>query len=244
MRNLMMTQPAVYQRKPALYDRLKDLMHYSELKRLAYNILAQQQKKRFRTLAVLSAFPMEGKTLFCAAAAMAYVDTCRSNVLVVDTTTYHNPKSLNLKDCLDPSFPQIDYLSLAERRTKSNGTNGAHAMPIDPRLARQQPTVEIEVVKNTAVSVSVIKESDHALISKVAEEGAGQYGLVLLDTVPLMAGNKGNIDPLLVAHLSDASVLIASPKLLNSSDLRACLKIIEDPAIHLIGMVSNEEFFQ
>jgi len=237
----MTTKPALLQHPPALYDRLKDLIHYSEIKRLAYKIIAQQQQKRFRSLAVLSSFPMEGKTLFCAAMAMAYAETSRASVLVVDTTTHQNSKSLTLKDCLDPSCTQIEYLSLAERRTKSNG---ALSMPIDVHLARRQPSVEAEVVEGKAISVSVIKESDHALITKVAEESAKQYGLVLLDTVALMARNKNNIDPLLAANLTDASVLMVSPKLLNASNLSACLKLVEDPALHLIGMVSNEEFFQ
>ncbi|OGR89033.1 MAG: hypothetical protein A2992_04365 [Elusimicrobia bacterium RIFCSPLOWO2_01_FULL_59_12] len=237
----MAAHPPWLQVKPARYDRLKDLTHYSELKRLAYRIVALQRQKRFRSLAVLSSFPMEGKTLFCAALAMAYVDTCRSSVLVVDATTYHNPKSLNLKDCLDPSFSQIDYLSLADRRNKSNGT--PH-IPMDARLVRQQSAVEAEVVKESAISVSLVKESDHALISHVAGENAGHYGLVLLDTVSLMAQNKNNIDPLLVAHLADASVLMVSSKLLNASNLSACLKVMKDPALHLIGMVSNEEFSQ
>jgi hypothetical protein len=224
----MITRPPLLQNKPAFQDRLKELVHYSEVKRLAYNIVAQQQQKRFRSLAVLSCFPMEGKTLFCAAMAMAYVDACRSNVLVVDATTYHNPTSLTLKDCLDPSFSQINYLSLADRR----------------RPERPRSSVEVEVVENGNVSVSLVKESDHALIRKVAEEGVGNYGLVLLDTVSLMAQNKNNIDSLLVARLTEASVLIASPKLLNAPNFNACLKMIEDPALHLLGMVSNEEFFQ
>lgn len=235
----MITQSAVLQDKPALYDRLKDLMNYSELKRLAYKIIAQQQQKRFRSLAILSSFPMEGKTLFCAAMAMAYAETTHSSVLVVDATTHHNPKSLTLKDCLDPSVSQIDYLSLAERRNESNGV---HPMPMENRLARRQFSVEAEVVQGSAISVSLVNKSDHALISQVAEESAKDYGLVLMDTVSLAARNKNNIDPLLAAHLTDASVLIVSPKLLSSTNLNACLKLIKDPTLHLIGMVANEEF--
>jgi len=237
----MITRPPMLQNKPALYDCLKDLVRYSELKRLAYNIVAQQQQKRFRSLAVLSCFPMEGKTLFCAALAMAYVDACRSSVLVVDATTYHNPASLNLKDCLDPSLSQIEYLSLADRRNKSNGVRPT---PMDARPGRPLSSIEAEVVKDGSLSVSFVKESDHALIQNVAEEGVGHYGLVLLDTVSLMAGNKKNIDPLLVARLTDASVLMVSPRLLNASNLSACLKVIEDPALHLIGMVANEDYSQ
>jgi len=235
----MTTATLSHQEKPALCNRLKDLTHYSELKRLVYNIVSQQQQKRFRSLAVLSAFPMEGKTLFCAAMAMAYVETCRTNVLVVDATTYHHPKSLILKDCLDPTLGQIEFLSLADERSK---TNGFHPVPMDAHLTRQQNSFDTELVKENGTYVSFVKDSDHALIRKIAEVDGKPYGLVLLDTVSLMASNKNNIDPLLVAHLTDASVLIVSPKLLNSPDLRTTLKVIDNPALHLIGIVSNEEF--
>src|ERR1041385_3285987 len=103
----MTTKHSVFKDKPAIYDRLRDITRYAEFKRLAYNIVAQQQQRQFRSLTVLSAFPMEGKTLFCAAVAMAYAETCRSSVLAVDATTYRNPESLTLRDCIDPSFSQI-----------------------------------------------------------------------------------------------------------------------------------------
>jgi len=237
----MITQSPPLPRTFQPFDRLKDLMNYSELKRMAYSILAIQQKKRFRTLSVLSCFPGEGKTLFCAAMAMAYADACRSRVLVVDTTTSHNPRSLILKDCLDPSMSQIDFLSLSERQAESNDLKTS---TLDARHARETPSVEAVLVRENTTSLSVTKESDHALISKVASEGSKHYGLALLDTVPLTVKNKKNIDPYLAASLSDASVLIVSQTLLNAPDLRACLKVLQNPALHLIGVVSNEEFFQ
>ena len=237
----MITPTLPFPKSCRFYDRLNDLMNYAELKRLIYSLLSMQQKKRFRTLSVLSLFPGEGKTLVCAAMAMAYVEACRSRVLAVDATTYGNTNSLVLKDCLDPSNSQIDFLSLSERRSE---TSERHALALDARHARETASLEAVVIKEDSTSLSLTKESDHALISKIAAEESKRYGLVLLDTVPLTVKNKSNVDPYLTASMSDASVLIVSRKLLNAPDLKSCLKILENPALHLIGMVSNEEFVQ
>src|SRR3954451_17471476 len=101
---------------PSLADRLKDITQYSEVKRLADNLMLLQRQKQFRSLAVLSLFPGEGKTLFCAMMAHAYSDAFQARVLVVDTTTFRHPKSLNLKQCIDPAHPLIDCISLEEYR--------------------------------------------------------------------------------------------------------------------------------
>ena len=56
----------------AYAKRIGEFINYSEMKRLTDNVMALQSQKHFHTLAVLSVFPREGKTLFSAALAMAY----------------------------------------------------------------------------------------------------------------------------------------------------------------------------
>src|SRR5262249_25603828 len=90
---------------PTVSDRLSDAVQYAEVKRLVDQIMRLQHQKGFRSLAVLSLFPGEGKTLFSAALALAYTSIGQARALVVDTTTLHNPTSLILKQCFDASSP-------------------------------------------------------------------------------------------------------------------------------------------
>jgi hypothetical protein len=220
----------------ALEKRLQEFIHYAELKQVAYNVAALQQEKMFHSLAVLSFFPAEGKTLFCAAMAMAYTETCRTKVLVVDTTTIHNKGSLVLKECFNGSAPEVTVMSLEELR---RGALGRGPVPAGLR-ADKTPALETEVVRERPAHTTVVKENDFSLIKSVTEDGSKQYGLVLLDTAPLQAKNRSNVDPLLVARLSNASILVVSRKLLAAPKLSASLKIMEDPTLHLVGMISNE----
>src|SRR5262245_21117411 len=81
----------------ALQRSFQEYVQYAEVRHLAFNIVALQQEKMFHSLAVLSGLPGEGKTLVCAALAMAYADACRTKVLIVDTASVHNKHSLILK---------------------------------------------------------------------------------------------------------------------------------------------------
>jgi Mrp family chromosome partitioning ATPase len=222
----------------ALHHRLQEMIHYSELKQLAYNVAAQQQEKAFHSLAVLSFYPAEGKTLFCAAMAMVYAETCRTKVLVVDTTTFQNQGSLVLKECFNGSTPDVHVTTLEELRRAPAGAGPS------PTAARPEigPALKPEVVRDRTVSVKIPKDNDFSLIKKVSEDRGKQYGLILLDTAPLAAKNRSNVDPLLVARLSEASVLVVSRHLLTAPKLSATLKELEDPTLHLIGLVSNEAY--
>lgn len=221
--------------------RLEEFIRYAELKQLVDTIAAIQRQKQFRTLAVLSFFSGEGKTLFCAAMALAYAETYQTRVLAVDTTTYQNKNSLVLKNCLDTSSSLIDFMSLAEHQ---KGSSGLETVAMDLQRAGE-PDFDPEGVKGvngSALMPWINRESDQALIRGLMECGTQQYGLILLDTAPLTAKNKSNIDPLLVARMSDAAVLVASRQLLNVTNGDTYLKLLRDPSLHLIGMVSNEEF--
>ena len=186
--------------------------------------------------------------MFTAALAVAYTDADNSRVLVVDTATFQDSGSLHLKECFNSHFPAVDYLSLQDYRhgavsaKKQNGNDGRQAP--DDEWPGEPLALEPEVVTDGEMSIMLRKRSDQSLIRALARERAEQYGLVLLDTVALTAQNKRNADPMLVARTADASILVVSPRLLNSAQLHAHLKVLRDPALHLIGVVSNEEFFQ
>lgn len=220
-------------------ERLKEFVQYSELKQLAFNIAMLQRQNMFHSLAVLSFFPGEGKSLFCATAAMAYAEASRSRVLVIDTTTLQNRGSLALRDCFNPPSPAVDLMTMDEIR------KGSANVPLsrgDSGGAQDETIHEPEIVTSSHFKAISGQESDPDLLRRVAQEKSKSHGLLLLDTAPLNSRNKSNVDPLVVARQSDASILIVGRKLLNATDLSACLKIARDPTLRLVGVVANEEF--
>jgi hypothetical protein len=222
----------------AIDQRFKEFIHYAEVKHIAYNVIALQEQKMFRSLAVLSFFPGEGKTLFCAAMAMAYVEASNNKAAVIDTTNFQNKRSLSLSDCFEGFSPQLELLSLEGLRRASRSTLSAEKRASGDKMS----VIEPDIMSGPWTGPSVSVENDFSLVRRATEDQTKQFRLVLMDTVPLMVRNRGNIDPLLVARTCDASVLIASRKFLDSPNLNNSLKALEDPSIHLIGIISNEDF--
>ncbi len=214
-----------------LHRHFEEYVQYAEIKHLAYNIAALQKEKMFHTLTVLSCFPEEGKTLLCAALAMAYAEAFQSRVLVVDATSLQNKNSLRLKSCFNGSSPLVELTSLAEMPRKSQPS---------PAQLKNAPVLETTVMKPEDQPVRVTRENHFSTIKTLMEDASRQYGLILIDTTPLQARNKGNMDPLLVARLSGASILVTSRKFLDAPTLNTSLKILKDPTLHLVGIVSNE----
>ncbi len=219
-----------------ILNHLQDYIRYSELKQMVDRLIALQEEKHFRSLAVLSVFPAEGKTLFCAATALSYSQTRGARVLLVDTSSTENKSSLPLKDCLEP-FPRgIDYLALKERPP----INAPSPLTAIEMAAAGDPLVHDADVMQDDKMVPITQSSDQYLIQKAAHP-RDSYGLILLDTVSLDSRNKNNLDPLLVARSADASILIISELLLESRELNDYLKKLQDPSLHLLGVISNEE---
>lgn len=214
------------QEQSRIAARIEEYSHYTEVRQLAYNIAALQQESMFHSLAVLSFFPGEGKTLACAALARAYFEARRAPVLIVDTTLRESSSSLALRQCLPSPECTADIASLSDWRKngaspgRSPGEDTGHGLPLATPGA----------------------PNDFALIQSVASHNAKRYGLILLDTVPLTAKNKNNVDPLLIARAANASVLVVSKKLLDAPQLEEKLKLLEDASLHLLGLISNEEF--
>jgi len=223
----------------ALRDKLHKFIGYSELQHLAHNLADVQREKMYRSIAILSVFPAEGKTLVCAALAMAYAEISRARVLIVDTTTVRNNNSLTLKECFNGSTPTIDVLSIEELR-KGIGSFAAPAVAA-PRPEKTS-ILESQVVFEKTIPVSMAKETDFSMLKRITEEQSKQYALVLLDTAALQVRNRSNLDPSLVARICHASVLVASRRLLNAPNIQSTLNFLKDPNLHLAGIIANEDF--
>src|SRR5258706_1061341 len=160
----------------ALHKRFQEFVRYAEMRHLAYNVAALQRDKMFHSLAVLSFFPAEGKTLLCAALAMAYAEASRTKVLVVDTTTFQNKNSLFLKECFNGSAPDVEVRSLEELR---------QTLPASPPApsslrGRAAPILESNITHDELPPLRPARENDASIIKQAAEDRSKGYGLVLL----------------------------------------------------------------
>lgn len=216
--------PAVETPPPdaGLADRLDDFIRYAEVKRLAGAIASLQRRKPFRALAVLSVEAGDGKTLLCAALARVYAQTCRSPILIIDAGGRRTPQSLELAACLERS-PAVYCVRVGD------------GPPPSPAAAGDAPPAAV-----APQTLPELQDGDSALIRQALGEFPGPYGLILIDTEPLVGGGNGNVDPVLVARAAGAAVLVVGRRSLKSAALEGSLELLRDPGIRLLGLVANE----
>jgi len=199
-------------------DQLEHITAYSEIKKILDNIGHLQQRESFKSIALLSFLPAEGRTLFAATLAMAYANTWKRKVLIVNSCTVKRSGSLTLDQCLgEPSKPNTSKFF------------GSHHPLVD--------MISLSDWVGTANEPS--QSADKYRIRELTSRP--DYSLVIIDTSPISSKNRNNFDPIALARQADASILLISQGILKNFSIDTYLEEVKDPHIRLIGVVENNE---
>ena len=198
----------------SVLDSLNDFIKHTEVKRLINQILSAQAKSGFRSLAVLSEYPGEGKTFFVAALALAYARLLPSRVLVVNTVVQPRSRGLFLESIL-----------------------GMHA-PVSRQTRGLVEPGRVDLITTHGDDFGPFDSSDFHVASYI-EGLASRYDVVLVDTCAMSAAEKENIDPIIVAKHADTSVLVTSPRSLDRSSLNRVKRKLRRYGIRPLGTVYN-----
>ncbi len=199
---------------PDLLNSLNFFIRQTEVKRLINQILTAQSRSGFKSLAVLSEFPGEGKTFFIAALALAYVRFLPSRVLVVNTVRQTRNRALFLESILGMHVPETQAGKglMEPGRIDLLTTDGNEPGPFD--------------------------SSDFHVASWI-EEAAERYDVVLVDTCSMASVGADNIDPIIVARHVDASVLLTSGRSIDRTTLIRIKRRLRRYGIRPLGTIYN-----
>ncbi len=192
-----------------------DYIRYSEFKRLLGGLIAIVDRDQLKVVTVLSEFPQEGKTFFVAATALGYAALLGKRVLVVNTSLVTKEGSLSLKRIYHEQFQNVPLLD--------GRTSAARMIDFISPLANDGPEPAITDFQ-IGSSLNMIKAN---------------YDLILIDTCALSLSNKKNIDPVVIARNSDASVLVTSERSLNRESIQSIKAQLSQWKIRLAGSVHN-----
>jgi Mrp family chromosome partitioning ATPase len=189
----------------------------SEFKRLLSQVSSLVDANQVKTLAILSAYPQEGRTFFVSALALGYAILLKKRVLVVNTALTLRSGSLNIQRIYgeelqhapgvrnDPTARAIDLMS-----PKMNSNDSSHADTVDFQIGNY-----ISTYKNN-------------------------YDLVLIDNCALTLRNEKIIDPIVIASQADASLLITSEKSLKRGPLMEVKELLTRWRVRVVGAIHNE----
>jgi len=186
----------------------------TDFKRLINQIAVLQARSNFKSLAILSELPGEGKSFFTAALALAYARHLPSRVLIVDTTSSSRKPSCFFQPIL-----------------------GMHI----PRCLRSRGLVEpgvIDLISSFQASEDAGPHSD-LQFGEYISSFSHRYDLILVDTAALSAPSHAEIDPVIVAQHTDSSILLTSHHSLERETLMRLKHKLQRYGIEPLGTVFN-----
>lgn len=205
---------AVHKNSPFL-----DYIRYSEFKRLLGELAVMVDRDRFKTIAVLSEHPGEGKTFLVSAMALGYASLLDRKVLIVDTVIRNDEShSLYLKKIYEEHLEYAPFLGGAKTH-----------------VARMIELISPEMRENKEDSGDAADFRIGTYVNSIKDN----YDLILVDTCALGAKNKRNIDPVIVARQSDASILVTSDRSLNRESVQRVKQIMAQWHVRVVGVIHN-----
>lgn len=189
----------------------------SDFKRLLSQVSSLVENNQVKTLAILSAYPQEGRTFFVSALALGYAVLLKKRVLIVNTALRQRKDSLN-----------IQKIYFDELQHAPGVRDGQHVRAIDlmsPKMnsndVSQADTVDFQIGRY----ISVYKNN---------------YDLILIDNCALNVHDEKTIDPIVIAGQADASLLVTSEKSLKKGPLEEMKELLTKWRVRVVGTIHNE----
>jgi len=199
------SEPATY-----LKDFFAEYLAYTECKRLLNQVVVNQQKQGFKSVAVLSNLPREGKSFFVLSLALGYATLLGKRVLVVDVVNQTSDRTL-FRETL-----------LGEERSDHGVSCGL---------------VELLSTRNNDGRRA---EATDFQIGPYVDSIKDFFDIVLFDTCALTSASKDNIDPVIIARSADVSILVTSPRSIAGDTIVKTKEKLERWDVKLLGMVFND----
>jgi Mrp family chromosome partitioning ATPase len=212
-----------------------DYIRLPACKRLVNRILRAQNEKGVKSLAVLSQFPGEGKTVLISVLAVGYMTLLEKKVLILDLVSQTRDESFYFRKVLErPAVPENET-----RRTgridliTSEGLSKA-ALPPDAL-----GNIDIHPQLRSETPVHPYDAADFQ-IGPFIKSIRGFYDLILIDTCSLTSASKDNFDPIILAQHVDSTIVVGSPQSMDRDTLASLTRQLKRYQIEPLGIVVDQ----
>ena len=192
---------------------LTEYIRQTAFKRILHQFMKQVSAAESKSVSVLSAYPGEGKTFFVSVLALGLAQFLGQKVLIVDSVAQTKGKSLYFQGLLGEVLPDM------------------------PRDGNERGVIEL---LSTDSGTSDTNDTADFQLAKYFTGITGEYDLMLVDTCSIFAAESSNLDPLILAGNTDASLLVTSPRSLIPETAQSLADELGQFDVNLIGSVFNE----
>jgi Mrp family chromosome partitioning ATPase len=189
----------------------------SDFKRLLSQTSSLVDTNQVKTLAILSAYPQEGRTFFVSALALGYAILLKRRVLIVNTSLRVRKDSLNIEKIY---FEELQHA---------------------PGMRDGQPVRAIDLM-SPKMSTNDVSQADTVdfQIGRYISVYKNNYDLILIDNCAITIHDEKTIDPIVIAGQADASLLVTSDKSLKRGPLVEMKELLSKWRVRVIGTIHNE----
>jgi hypothetical protein len=227
----------------AVREVLLQYIRQPAFKRTLQQVLVAQNTHDFRSVAVLSQFPGEGKTFVTSVLALALATFLGKRVLIMDTVSNSREESWFMESVLGDSGPnlsmhgRIDVLTprnYAEEEISTNAADGTTVVSNERSLVAK-PSIKLPaLVGEESLSVGFDFK-----MSGLINAFRGGYDMILLDTCAMSAVTQNDFEPLVVAQQADAVLLVTSGQSLDEEVVQRIHAELSRAKIKLVGTIHN-----
>ena len=216
--------------KEIFFDYIRD----PAFKRLLNQIIISQEEENFKSIAVISEYPGEGKTFFISVLALGLASFLKKRVLIMDTISQTRNESFYISSVLENE-------QVIQDEDSDDSNRGVIDLITTKNLRRQAQQNKFLDYDSKTQSQDEQDDYDTAdfQIGKFIKSLTPSYDIILLDTCSLSEVTKVHLDPIILAHQADAAILITSKHSIKSDVLTRIKKELKSPNIRLIGTIYN-----
>lgn len=195
---------------------LRDFIQFAEMKQVLDHVLLLRNHRKLSTVAIVSEAPREGKTFFAAALALAWGEMVGKKVLLVDTSTFTGPWSLELLSILECD--------------EAKATRG---QPVRT-LSKNVHVLQLKDWKNDEGAGFAEYQLDRFIQAQKE-----QFDLVIFDTCALSATNRNNFDPVSISRRCDGALLVISQREARGGGMVTLKDRMDRERLPVLGVVKN-----
>ncbi len=214
---------------------LFDYIRFPACKRLVNSILRAQADTQSKSIAVLSPFPVEGKSVLISSVALGYMLLLGKRVLIMDTVSQSCDESFYFREVSEQrshaALPPKKRLGCIDLITTKNLSRRALMQSHKETVSACDPDMPI------AYEPKMHFDSADFHVNPFVNSLKEFYDLILMDTCALSEASKDTFDPLILAEHADTSLIFMSHDTLNRRTLSSLSRELKRQRIVPLGIV-------
>ena len=215
--------------KPEIIPVTKSILtkayRYAEINRIRGKILNDLREKNHNAIMVTSPHDGAGNTFFVSAFGYNVASFIKVKVLLMD---------LNMRR------PELHFpFDLKRNEGFTEVVNGEKSWR---EVIKDTDNSKLKIMTAGRLDMNMYMSLDHGFLDSLILGIKKDFDLILIDTSPVLARNRNNVDPVLLSRLCDMTLMVAQDKKTGRYRLKKAASSITNGGGRVDGIIYNQQY--